>query len=636
MLNAPEMAPTSQPSSLGSTIRHRFGLPRSTGPLLVVDIVAIAFAYTLTTMLVSSLSGDGGDRGSVAKLVLCVAVIQVVLGIATRTYLGRWRVGTFGEAGGLLAVTAGSTIGGLLVNEVFDPNLVARPEPLIAGFIALVAMAAPRAAWRFQLHHALSRSAVPAQRVVLLGAGEGAFYLLPFLQAAGSPYRPVALLDDDPSKKFRRIQGVPVVGACDELGAVARRVSADLAIIAVPSADGELIRRLVELCDDAKVEVKVLPHVSELVGGLSVGDIRAVSETDVLGRRATQLDLEAMAAELHGKRVLITGAGGSIGSELSRQVYRFGPSELYLLDRDESALHGVMLSMTGRARLESETAVLCDIRDRDAVRNVFAEPPARGRVPRRRAQARPMFERFPDEALKTNVLGTLNVLDAARRVRRRAVHQHLDRQGRRPGERARLLEAPHRVPDVARRCAVRPTRSSRCGSATCSARVARCSRPSAARSPAAGPITVTHPEVTRYFMMVEEAVALDHPVRRVGRAGEVLILDMGEPVLIDDVAKLMASGSPRKIAIEYTGLRPGEKLHEELIGEGEIDDRPFHPEITQTLVPAISEASLSTLLDRAAPAQAEALMIGACATALAEHLAKVAAPHPAGVVAHAG
>jgi FlaA1/EpsC-like NDP-sugar epimerase len=355
----------------------------------------------------------------------------------------------------------------------------------------------------------------------------------------------------------------------------------------------------------------VLPHVSELVGGLTVGDIRSVSEADVLGRRATQLDLEAMAAELHGKRVLITGAGGSIGSELSRQVFRFGPSELSLLDRDESALHGVLLSMTGRANLESETAVLCDIRDREAVRGIFAA--RRPEIVFHAAALKHvnMLERFPDEALKTNVLGTLNVLDAAVEF---GTEKFINISTDKAADPENILGYSKRLTEC-----LTSRAAAQCGREYVSVRFgnvlgSRGSMLETFRKQVAngGPITVTDPEVTRYFMMVEEAVALTIQSAAIGRPGEVLILDMGEPVLIEDVAKLIASGSPRNIAIEYIGLRPGEKLHELLIGAGEIDDRPFHSEITQTMVPPITETTLGSLLDPVAPTQARSLMESAC------------------------
>jgi FlaA1/EpsC-like NDP-sugar epimerase len=589
-------------------------MPRSTGPLLVLDVVIVCAAYALTSVLVRDAASQSFDLGDLVKLLPAAAGLQLLVGLVMGSYLGRWRVGTFGEAGGLLAVTTIATAGTWLVNQILDPHPVPRSVPVLAGFIALVGMGVPRAIWRLRLTRSLASRAVPYQRVVLLGAGEGAFYILPFLLAPDSPYRPVALLDDDPTKRFRRIHGIPVVGSCKELSAVSRRLRAEVALIAVPSADGDLVRRLVGYCDEAGIEVKVLPHISELVGGLSVGDIRAVSEADVLGRRATQLDLDAMAENLHGKRVLITGAGGSIGSELSRQVFRFGPSELTLLDRDESALHGVMLTMTGQANLDADTTVLCDIRDRDAVRKIFAE--RRPEVVFHAAALKHvnMLERFPDEALKTNVVGTLNILDAAVEFgTERFINISTDKAANPEnilGYSKRLTEC------LTSRAAAQSGKtfvSVRFGNVLGS----RGSMLETFRKQVAngGPITVTDPDVTRYFMMVEEAVALTIQSAAIGRAGEVLILDMGEPVLIEDVAKMMASGSPRNIEIIYTGLRPGEKLHELLIGEGEIDDRPFHPEITQTLVPAISEDSLATLLAHEAPLSARPLMEKACGLA---------------------
>jgi FlaA1/EpsC-like NDP-sugar epimerase len=217
-------------------------------------------------------------------------------------------------------------------------------------------------------------SAVTArQRVVVFGAGEaGASIVAQLRRTATSPYVPVALLDDDPHKRRLQISGVRVQGTRHDLARTAIRLDADTLLIAVPSADGALVRELSALAAEAELAVRILPRVDDLLdGGVNVSDIRPLTDADLLGRHEVDTDIDAIAGYVTGKRVLVTGAGGSIGSELCRQISRFAPAELIMLDRDESALHGVQLSIEGRAMLDTPNLVLCDIRDRTALTRVF-------------------------------------------------------------------------------------------------------------------------------------------------------------------------------------------------------------------------------------------------------------------------
>ena len=254
----------------------------------------------------------------------------------------------------------------------------------------------------------------------------------------------------------------------------------------MPNASGSLVDRVQRDASAAGLEVYVLPRLGDLTGGrVKPVDIRRVEIGDVLGRHQIETDLSSIAGYLTGKRVLITGAGGSIGSELARQVHRFGPASLILLDRDESALHAVQLSIYGHGLLDSPETVLADIRDIDSLRSIFAEHRPEIVFHAAALKHLPMLERFPAEGWKTNVLGTLNLLEAVRRVRRRALRQHLHRQGRRRHQRAGLDQAARRAAHgVAGRsrpaCPTCP-----CASATSWARGARCCTPSTPRSPQA-------------------------------------------------------------------------------------------------------------------------------------------------------
>jgi FlaA1/EpsC-like NDP-sugar epimerase len=355
-----------------------------------------------------------------------------------------------------------------------------------------------------------------------------------------------------------------------------------------------------------------LPRVAELVGSLAVSDIRSVTEADLLGRRVADLDLDSIARYVTGRRVLVTGAGGSIGSELCRQLVRYNPASLSMLDRDESALHGVQLSISGRAMLDDDGTVLVDIRDSGALNECFDR--IRPEVVFHAAALKhlPMLERFPLEAWKTNVMGTQNVIDASRRV---GVDRFINISTDKAADPVSVLGWSKRITERLVASAARDTTEANGAGTYVSVRFGNVlgSRGSVLiafrdQVEKGGPVTVTDPNVTRYFMMVEEAVALTIQAGAIGRDGEVLILDMGEPVRIADVAERLIAASGKAIKITFTGLRDGEKLHEDLLGAGEIDIRPIHNQIAQVAVPPCTAHEMTVVLG-AAPTAARETMV---------------------------
>ena len=258
-----------------------------------------------------------------------------------------------------------------------------------------------------------------AKRAIVFGAGDGGEQVInSLLKTRDSPFIPVALLDDGPAMRNARIRHLRVLGSREELGDVARRLKADTLIVAIPSASSALIRELSNLAGKANLDVRVLPPVSDLLAqpSLRVADIRTVTEEDLMGRHAIETDVDAIAGYLTGSRVLVTGAGGSIGSELCRQISGFSPAELVMLDRDESGLHGVQLSIEGAARLDTRNLVVCNIADLEALNNVFDEHRPEVVFHAAALKHLPLLEMWAGEAVKINVIGTRNVLSAAARV----------------------------------------------------------------------------------------------------------------------------------------------------------------------------------------------------------------------------
>jgi len=437
-------------------------------------------------------------------------------------------------------------------------------------------------------------SAHNSTKLIIYGAGEGGIQIVnTMLRNPNSMYLPVAFLDDNSKTHRLRISGVPVLGGRDEIAKVAQRTGASTLLIAIPSADSAVVSEIVELARQSKLEVKILPVVQSLDDReVDAADIRDLTDEDLLGRRRVKINLDEISQYLVNRRVLVTGAGGSIGSELCRQLVRFNPGELIMLDRDESALHEVQLSIYGRALLDTPQTVLADLRDKKAINEIFETRKPQVVFHAAALKHLPLLERYPHEAYQTNVLGTLTMLSAAQRAGVEVfVNISTDKAAN-----------PISVLGFSKRIAERLTAAFAFNSGPgkyISVRFGNVlgSRGSVLMSfrdqiTKGGPVTVTHRGVTRYFMTISEAVQLVVQAGAIGQTGEVLVLDMGKPVNIHDVAEQLVKNSGKPIKIEVVGLRVGEKVHEELFSEGEIDERPRHPLISHVLVKAIDQTSL--------------------------------------------
>jgi FlaA1/EpsC-like NDP-sugar epimerase len=510
-----------------------------------------------------------------------------------RLHQGRYPVGSADELGSVgLAVTGAFAVLLIAIITRGSPHLVPLSVAPLAGVVAFVLMLGVRLMIRRQRESA-ARPAT-GRRALVFGAGDAGHQLIrSMLGKAESAYLPVGLLDDDPAKRHVRINGVRMLGGRDDIAAAAELTGAEFLIIALPSADAALVREISRRSTWAGLEVKVLPAMSELLGDHRVGirDVRDIDMGDLLGRRQIETDVDEIAGYLVGQRVLVTGAGGSIGSELCLQIARYQPAELIMLDRDESALHAVQLSLHGEARLDLPEVVLADIRDASVLQEIFAE--RRPHVVFHAAALKHvnMLEQYPDEGWKTNVLGTRNVLEAAYSV---GVSHFINISTDKAAEPLNVLGRTKRLAEQ-----LTASYAQRAGGAYISVRFGNVlgSRGSvlttfAAQIARGGPVTVTHAETTRYFMTISESVQLVIQAGAIGDGGEVLVLDMGEPVRISDVARQLIDLAGQEIEIVYTGLRPGEKLHEELFSLDEVGTRRAHPLISHVAVLPLADGAL--------------------------------------------
>lgn len=544
---------------------------------------------------------------------LGTAAAYTVVAWVTQLHRGRASTASLEEMVLLGVVVLGVGAVSTVTNMVF--TWIPRSIPAGATLLTLVLSAWGRAAWR-RARERSDESLVSrgGSKVVIVGGGDaGRELIASMLRDPAREWEPVAILDDDPAKSRRRVRGIPVMGTTDTLAHVVAATGADSVVIAIPSADAATIDRIRHAALEAEVGVKVLPSTTQLLTDhVGIRDIRDVNLTDVLGRNQLDTDIDAIAGYLTGRRVLVTGAGGSIGSELCRQIHRFAPSELMMLDRDESGLHAVQLSIAGRAMLDSSDVILCDIRDVQAVDAVFAH--RRPEVVFHAAALKhlPMLEQYPVEAVKTNVVGTHVLLEAADR---HGVGHFINISTDKAANPCSVLGYSKRVAE-----GMTAARSRTADGCYLSVRFGNVlgSRGSvltafAKQIAAGGPVTVTHPDVTRYFMTIEEACQLVIQAAAIGRDGEALVLDMGQPVRIIDVAKQLMDQSGRRVRIDFTGLREGEKLHEELFGDGEPHDvRPVHPQVSHVPVPPIDEHRAVSISVQGAPGEVRDRLAALC------------------------
>jgi len=525
-------------------------------------------------------------------LVPLAMVAQFVFGLADGLYVGRWTMGSFEE---VAAVTRTALVTGLVLAAVDLPIRLA-PFSVVLGapLAALTAMVGARYAWRLQRERRQQPSQA-AKPLLVYGAGDaGVQVITSLVRTPTSPYRPVGVLDDDLRKENLRVRGIPVLGNGLALGRVAQQTGATTLLLAISSADAILVREVSALCLQHDLEFRVLPPTFELPDGkVDVEDIRPVTEADLLGRREIKTDLASIAHYLSGKRVLVTGAGGSIGSELCRQLKPLGPERLLMLDRDESALHAVQLSIEGRALLDGDL-VLCDIRDERRLREVFHQHRPHVVFHAAALKHLSLLERFPAEALKTNVQATDRLLDLACEY---GIERFVNISTDKAADPTSVLGASKRITER-----LTAHTAERAEGEFLSVRFGNVlgSRGSVlplfrAQIEAGGPVTVTHPEVTRFFMTIEEAVELVIQAGAIGSSGEVLVLDMGDPVEIVEVARRLIAQSGKAIEIEFTGLRNGEKLQEVLMGPEEVSSGRIHPLISHVGVPPVLPATVKEL-----------------------------------------
>jgi FlaA1/EpsC-like NDP-sugar epimerase len=533
------------------------------------------------------------------RTVVLVVAIKLVVFTAFGFYNRWWRyVSTRDMWGALRGVTVASLAASLIV-YFFPPADTARLPRGVAVIdwlllLALVAGSRLLARTIFERPGAASLVA-RGKEVIVVGAGDaGQLVIREMLKSRALGYTPIGVVDDDPRKKNLRLHGVRVLGTTEELPRVLSDHRPDELLIAIPSASGDVRQKVVEAARDAQVPVKTLPGLYELISGDTnlAAQIRPVQVEDILGREPVEVDFEVISAYLRNETVLITGAGGSIGSELCRQAARAGAARLILVDQAESALYDIERELVDDRGFPASVPVIADVGNREKLRQVF-DRYRPGVVFHAAAYKHvPMMEANPLESVRNNVLATKVVAEVsvefeARRFVLISTDKALNAQAVYGQSKALcewIVEAYGAREDISTRFV-----AVRFGNVLDSAgSVIRIFKRQIAKG---GPVTVTNAEMTRFFMTTPEAVSLVIQAGSIGGRGEIFVLDMGEPVKILDLARSMIrlSGKEpdRDIPIEFIGVRAGEKLHEELWGENETVGETAHPKIHRARRPPV-------------------------------------------------
>jgi FlaA1/EpsC-like NDP-sugar epimerase len=518
------------------------------------------------------------------------------------------------RAPGIMALFAGLPV----LEELTHLAELPRSTPLIAAALTGILLGLSRFSVRAAEHWQRQRRETAGQRVLIVGAGDAGIMIARELERNHQlGLEAIGFLDDDRAKQGVRIQGLPVLGGRPDLAEVSQQYQVKQVIIAMPTAPGAVIREIKEICQENKLQTKIVPGIYELLDGtVTVQQLREVDIEDLLRREPVQTDITAVQAFITGRRVLVTGAGGSIGSELCRQIWRCQPAELILLGHGENSIFAIQSELQRLGGGQSPTiiqAVVADTRFAGQIRHIFAQYRPELVFHAAAHKHVPLMEENPVEAVSNNVIGTRNLLEAAvaydvarfvmistdkavnptsvmgasKRTAELLVHQ---------------LARTHKRPFVAVRFGnVLGSRGSVV--LTFKQQIA-----------AGGPVTITHPEMVRYFMTIPEAVQLVLQAAVLAQGGEIFMLDMGQPVKILDLAhdliRLSGLEVGRDIEVVYTGCRPGEKLYEELFVTGETYQPTLHEKIfiatkaTRSLVPHLSAslAALETAVDGHNPA----------------------------------
>lgn len=551
------------------------------------DVVAASLAWPLAFWLRFNLDIPATYQAAALQSLAWVVPLQTATFLVFRLYRGIWRYASVPDIRLIFYAVLSSSLLIATTLTLAQISNIPRSVLILDPLLLLLFMAGSRIAYRTWKESRQTRlEQAKAKPVLILGAGSAALALLREL-AHSSEWKVVGMLDDNKARHHRQVHGINILGGIDEIERWAEKLHAKHAIVALPSTSHQVRRRAVELCNTAGLTVMTVPSFQDLMSGkVTVSQIRAVELEDLLGRDPVSLDLPGLKEWVAGQVTMVTGAGGSIGSEICRQLAELGPAKMVLMDHSEFALYQIEQEFREKCPALQIVCAVGDVKSSARLRQIMAAHRPAVLFHAAAYKHVPLMEEHNCwEAIRNNVFGTYVLATAAIDS---AVQKMVLISTDKAVNPTSVMGATKRLAEQVCQCLQQRDKtrfiSVRFGNVLGSAgSVVPKFRAQIARG---GPVTVTHPEVRRFFMSIPEATQLVLQAGLMGKGGEIFILDMGELIKISTLARdlIRLSGySEEEIRIEYTGLRPGEKLYEELLVTGENSRPTSHPKLRMAI-----------------------------------------------------
>lgn len=536
--------------------------------LMLIDAILVNLAVYLTLLFRFEGLIPAEYINNFYQLIPVITIITLLFLAGLKIYSRIWQYASIGEMLAILrAVSYSVAVIVLLIYLVPLPHL---PRSVYIGSWIMINafIGASRIGWRVWRDLNMRADLENFRRIIIAGAGDAGALLA--REIHGNPrlrLKAVGFVDDDPTKQHMILSGIPVLGRCADIPGLAEEMDIDEIIIAMPSVSGEIVREIFNLGKNTRARVRILPGVYESTSSSIMAKIRDVQMEDLLRREPVQIDLRQVAGYVSEKTVLVTGAGGSIGSELCRQLLKFSPEKLVLAECGENELFEIEMELNSEERISRICPELVDVRNRDKLEDVFKKYHPQVVFHAAAFKHVPMMERHPEAAIKNNVFGTQNVAELSHTYRAESFIFISTDKAVNPTS---IMGASKRIAEL-----IIKDINSRSKTSFAAVRFGNVLGSRGSVIPTfikqierGGPVTVTDPEMTRFFMTIPEAVQLVIQAGAIAQGGEIFVLDMGRAVKIDDLARDLISLSGLQpetdIDIVYTGIRPGEKLYEEL------------------------------------------------------------------------
>ena len=544
--------------------------------LFLLDTLIVATAIFVAAWIVYPAYTDLLTSNAIITSAIALVIFHHIFAAVFKLYNKVWSYASIGELVAIVKAVTLSVISAGIVQLVLNDFTILRRALLVTWLLHIIFIGGSRFIWRMYRDRYINNNNKSQKRTLVVGAGAaGAMIVRQLQNEHNTELTPVAFADDDLSKQKMEMYNLPVVGPVNDIPRIVEEYNIEHIVIAIPSLRNGELKNIVEACASTSAQVQMIPKIEDLMTGrITVSSLKNIEVEDLLGRDPVKLDINAISEYVTGNTVMVTGAGGSIGSEICRQLMRFSPKKILLVGHGEYSIYNIDMELRKTFdQVETEIVpVIGDVKDRDRIFEIVEEH-LPGIIYHAAAHKHvPLMEYNPHEAVKNNIVGTKNVAEAADTFHTGVFVLVSTDKAVNP---TNVMGASKRIAEMVVQGLAKKSETKfvavRFGNVLGSrGSVIPLFRKQIENG---GPITVTHPDITRYFMTIPEASRLVIQAGTLAEGGEIFVLDMGDPVRIIDLAKnlIKLSGYMEdEIGIEYSGLRPGEKMFEELLGEEEI------------------------------------------------------------------